>query len=72
MFAFFPGISELLIPIFSILLFATFVYTAIRRLQQKLGPGQKPTAWTYINELGGYIVVGLIFLLGVLAVVLLR
>ena len=63
-FAFIPGILELLmLPLGVLLFFAAFVYPAIRRLQQKLGPDAKPTIWTYINELGGYLVVGLIILI---------
>lgn len=36
------------------------LYSAIRRLQKRLGPDANPTVWTYVNELGGYLVVGIV------------
>lgn len=41
-------------------LYGVVLYSAIRRLQKKLGPDANPTVWTYVNELGGYLVVGII------------
>jgi len=41
---------------------ALAVWLAIRRLQKKLGPDASPTTWTYINELGGYLVFGIIIM----------
>lgn len=38
------------------------IWLAIRRLQKKLGADTRPTVWTYINELGGYILVGIIII----------
>jgi hypothetical protein len=46
------------------------IWSAIRRLQKKLSSDAKPTAWTYLNEFGGYIVVGAVLLLSMLIVVL--
>ena len=30
------------------------LYFAVRRVQKKLDPANKPTIWEFINELGGY------------------
>lgn len=42
------------------------IWLAVRRLQKKLGADARPTTWTYINELGGYIVVGIIIIVSLL------
>ena len=38
------------------------LYSAIRRVQKKLDPANKPTTWEYINELGGYALVAVILI----------
>lgn len=49
---------------------AFVIWSAIRRLKKKLSSDTKPTAWTYLNEFGGYIVVGAVLLLALLMFVL--
>ncbi|MBD3674528.1 MAG: hypothetical protein HUJ26_13480 [Planctomycetaceae bacterium] len=49
-----------------LLAYGIFLYSAIKRLQKKLGQDVKPTLWTYANELGGYLVVGLLILIGMI------
>lgn len=39
----------------------------LSRLRKKLAAGSKPTWSTYVNELGGYVIVALVFLLGGMA-----
>lgn len=46
------------------------IWLAIRRLQKKLGADASPTVWTYINELGGYIVVGIMIIVFLLVTVI--
>jgi hypothetical protein len=41
-----------------VLVWASLLAAAIRRLRNKLSPESKPTLWTYVNELGGYFLVG--------------
>ena len=43
-----------------------FVLSGIKRVRRKLDPSKTPSLWAYVNELGGYIFVGL--LLGVATV----
>jgi hypothetical protein len=57
------GIVELvLLPVGAFLVFAVFVFSAVRRLQAKFGPEEQPNLWTYLNELGGYIAVAILLL----------
>ena len=61
------GVSEILMIPVCFLIFGLFVYSLVRRLRKKLGPASKPKVWNYINELGGYFVVGLIILVAAVA-----
>ena len=50
----------------SVALVAALLYFAIRRIRKKLASQSKPTIWDYVNELGGYAVLLLIFVLYVI------
>ena len=50
----------------SVALVAALFYFAIRRIRKKLASESKPTVWDYVNELGGYAVLLLIFVLYVI------
>lgn len=52
----------LVVGVLAVFAISTIFY--VRRLMRKLGPEGKPTVWTYINEFGGYIILGVIFLIG--------
>ena len=48
------------------------IYSSVVRLQKKLDPANKPTILTYINELGAYLIMGvLLVVIGVLGLFLL-
>jgi uncharacterized iron-regulated membrane protein len=38
------------------------LYFAVRRVQKKLDPVNKPTTWEFINELGGYALLAVILI----------
>ena len=59
-----PGTMELLISASVPLVGLLLIIAAIFRLRKKLSESEKPTFGTYINELGGYAVVGLILFVG--------
>ena len=50
----------------SVALVAALLYFAIRRIRKKLASESKPTIWDYVNELGGYAVLLLIFVMYVI------
>ena len=63
MFGFGFGVFELvMLPLSVSLVGGLFLYFAIRRVQKKLDPANKPTTWEFINELGGYALLGVILL----------
>ena len=63
MFGFGIGILELIMLPFSVCIVGgLFLYFAIRRVQKKLDPANKPTTWEFINELGGYALLGVIMI----------
>ena len=37
-----------------------YIYFEIKRINRKLSPENKPSRWQFINELGGYFVLGVI------------
>ena len=51
-------IELILLPLGVLLFGMTLISQAVRRLRQKLREESNPTIWTYVNELGGYFVVG--------------
>ena len=56
-----PGSSSLFLGLLITFAFwACLLAAAVWRLRQRLSPEAKPTLWTYVNELGGYLVVGLL------------
>lgn len=57
-----PGIPEFLISLSSILTGVGILLAGIARLQKKLAKDANPSAGTYVNELGGYIVAAIIAL----------
>lgn len=53
------GFQLILMSLIATVAFGITLFFAIRRLQDKLDPNKKPTLGTYLNELGGYLVVGI-------------
>ena len=45
----------------SVVMVAALFYFAIRRIRKKLASESNPTTWDFVNELGGYAVLMVIF-----------
>ena len=58
-----PGISELLIASAPFMVGAAIILAGIARLCKKLAKENNPTLGTYVNELGGYVIMGAIILI---------
>lgn len=54
---------DLLVLIGVLIVWGVLLWSAVRRLQQRLDPKNAPSAWTYVNELGGYFVVGVMLVI---------
>ena len=61
--------NNLLVIAGSMLVGIALIASAITRVRKKLAVEAKPTLGTYLNELGGYVVVGVILILISLAVI---
>lgn len=55
--------NEFVIKLFPFLVAVGLIYSAIRRLKKQLATDAKPTIKTYLNEIGGYVVFGLVALI---------
>ena len=51
---------DLLVFLCVLIVWGISLWSAVQRLRKQLDPQTKPTLWTYVNELGGYLVVGLL------------
>lgn len=58
-----PGTTNLLIIAGAIFVGLALIASAVFRLRKKLSAEEKPTFKTYVNEVGGYVVVGVILLI---------
>ena len=57
------GIFEFIaMPLSVCIVGGLMLFFAIRRVQKKLGSGNKPTTWEFINELGGYALLAVILI----------
>ncbi|MCA9006672.1 MAG: hypothetical protein KDA70_15470 [Planctomycetaceae bacterium] len=65
-----PGTYEVVICIGILLFFVAMVISAIQRIRKRLSSEANPTWKTYANELGGYIIVLILILIGGIAVLL--
>ncbi|MCA9016493.1 MAG: hypothetical protein KDA77_14265, partial [Planctomycetaceae bacterium] len=65
-----PGLYEVIIWTGIGLVFLAIAIAAIQRLRKRLSADVNPTWKTYVNELGGYIIVLILILLGGIAVLL--
>lgn len=61
------GITELAIVLSVFTVWGLLVWSAIARIQEKLSDSESPTFSTYVNELGGYVLVGIVLLIAAIA-----
>jgi hypothetical protein len=57
-----PGTREIIINAAPLLVGLAIILAGVARLRKKLAADASPTMGTYINELGGYVIAGLIAL----------
>jgi hypothetical protein len=57
-------VQQLVFAIVVVLVGFFLLISAVWRIRKKLVDESNPSLWTYINELGGYIVVGFLLTIG--------
>ena len=61
------GTTELAIALSALIVWGLLLWSAVARLQEKLSDAESPTFSTYVNELGGYVLVGIVLLVVAIA-----
>lgn len=59
-----PGASEIVTVGLALLMGLGLILAGVSRLRKKLAADARPSVKTWVNELGGYVIVGVLILIG--------
>ena len=61
------GITEIAVALGALIIWGLLLWSAVARLQEKFSDSESPTFSTYVNELGGYVLAGIVLLVVAIA-----